>query len=234
MKRMNSKELLDQAEIRVKRINELSDSVGASEDIIAMLGEGEICFFVSGVGTTHLTPVLSQEKMQKLREWVVSEIIDLRDAKTAELEKLLGIRKPAIINPEFEAAVKDMERTGKQLIVETKECVLTGDKSITVTTEPDPLGEKLTSILQKETKRIADKPVPKAEQPKPESKMGLMTKEDVERMYIQENKTMKEIAEYYGVKKGDVNNFIYVNHLSRKNFKDDGFTDSKPSGRERP
>jgi hypothetical protein len=187
----------------------------------------------AGKETVYPNSVLPVETMDRILHTVTDALREIKLSKEIEFDKLMGKVKPAYINPSFEAAVQGMERSGKQLNVETKECVLTGDKSITVTIAPDSLEKKLTSILQKETKRIVDRPVPKAEQPKQESKMGLMTKEDVERMYIQENKTMKEIAEYYGVKKGDVNNFIYVNHLSRKNFKDDDFMDGE-SGRERP
>ena len=61
---------------------------------MAMLGDGEVCFFTSGIGTTHLTPVLSPDKLQKLREDIIVEVIRTRNDKSTELEKLLGIRKP--------------------------------------------------------------------------------------------------------------------------------------------
>ena len=187
---MNSKELLEQAEIRVKRINELSDDVGAAEDILAMLSDGEVCFFTSGIGTTHLTPVLSPDKLQKLREDIIVEVIRTRNDKSTELEKLLGIRKPAIINPEFKKAVQEMEQSNK-----------------------DQVADKLSEILQTESDRISVKP--------PLNELEI---ENVRRMYHDEAKTMKEVAEYYGVPKARLNSYITRHNLRRTSYKK-GFLD---------
>ena len=63
-----------------------------------------------------------------------------------------------------------------------------------------------------------------------------MTYEAVKHLYHDENITMKEIAEYFGVTKPVVNNFIYNNKLAKKKYKDDGFLDAKVEQRkkERP
>ncbi|MDF2907971.1 MAG: hypothetical protein K0R34_3292 [Herbinix sp.] len=201
---MNSKELLEQAEIRVKRINELSDGVGAAEDILAMLGEGEVCFFTSGIGTTHLTPVLSPEKLQKLREDIVVEVIHTRNDKSAELEKLLGIRKPATVNPEFEAATKDMFESVKK-------------------PESDPLEEKLKAVLQDEAKKIEA----------PEKSQGKYPAEaDVRKMYVEENRDRKYIANHYGISESKVNNYLFLHDIKRKATK--ASKPAEPEETERP
>jgi len=64
-----------------------------------------------------------------------------------------------------------------------------------------------------------------------------MTVEAVSKMYHEENKNMHEIADYFGVNKSKVNNFISNNKLSRKAFiKADGFRDAivEQKRKERP
>jgi hypothetical protein len=215
---MNSKELLEQAEIRVKRINELSDGVGAAEDVLAMLGEGEVCFFTSGIGTTHLTPVLSPEKLQKLREDIVVEVIHTRNDKSAELEKLLGIRKPATINPEFEKAVQEMEQSTKKQ-------------------DQDPLEEKLKVVLQDEAKKIEAPEKSQDKYPAPKQNKRVKTPEnmveaDVRKMYVEENRDRKYIADYYGISESKVNNYLFLHDIKRKATK--ASKPAEPEETERP
>lgn len=67
----------------------------------------------------------------------------------------------------------------------------------------------------------------------PVLKHPLMTEEEVKRLYQDEGKSMKEIAEYFGVTKSNVNNFIYLHKLARKKMKDDGFLDAKVEQRQK-
>lgn len=129
--------LLEQANQRVIEINKLMGEVEGFEDIINAGREAEIAFADKGAGTTYIT-VLSPEKMQELKEIVMVGIMSERDNKTAELEKLLGIRKPATINPVFEKAVQEMEQSNKK----------------------DPVEEKLTKVLQEEAKKIEEPKYP--------------------------------------------------------------------------
>lgn len=190
--------LLEQWNDHIIKGNQLSREIETIEDIIGA-GEvptAEIAFAVKGGGTTLIT-VLSEERMQRLKESVVDAINAVRDDKVRELEKLMGTRKPAIINPVFEEATKDMFQ------------------SIKKTTE-DPVEEKLTEILQEEAKKIEDKPI-----------MDEKEVDNVRRMYHDEAKTMKEIAAYYGVTKSQMNAYISKYSLRRTSYKNDGFTDSE-------
>lgn len=108
--------------------------------------------------------------------------------------------------------------------IETEHCGKKTELSLMLGKEPveeerDEVEEKLKVILEEESKVIKSTPKIKS---KPE-----MTIPDVKRMYHDENKTLKEIAEFYGVKKSAVNNFVYRNGLARKYFKDDGFRDKE-------
>lgn len=230
--------LLEQWNEHIIRGNQLSREI---EDFDRIIGAGvetnsEIAFVAKGIGTTYIS-VLSPEKMEEFKRMILNAIYNARDEKTAELEKLMGLvpviptlpngavigivsqgkplphilppdkpevvipdpvakRKPATVNPEFEAAVQDMVKSKPQKL----------DKKQPEKNEPEP-------------------------KPKQETKLSVMNYDDVKRMYQDEGKSMKEIADHYGIKKGDVNNFIYLNHLSRKKLKDDGFLDNEVQAR---
>ena len=77
----------------------------------------------------------------------------------------------------------------------------------------DRVEKKWQEILNKESKSIKES--------KPE-----MNVPDVKKMYHDEQKTMKELAEYYGVTKSMVNNFISRNGLQRTRYKK-GFKDKE-------
>lgn len=211
---MNSKELLEHWNNQMINGNRLSREIEEIEEIIVKAEQGNVCF-CNGNLTTYIR-VLSPEKMNDLKNTVIAAISNVRDEKVREFEQLLGIYN-----------------IGNVAIDPNGEVIKTGDTQPV----PDPVEVKLAEILKKEEEKIGNNPKKEEalpEQPKA-SKLRTMTKEEVERMYITENKTMKEIADYYGVKKGDVNNFIYLNHLSRKSFQtDDGYMDSKASKKERP
>ena len=91
--------------------NQLSRELEDFEGIMHAAGQPEsvIAFYgPAGFGTTFIDLVLSPEKMAEIKKMVVTSLAEARMTKEIELEKLMGIRKPATVNPEFEAAVQDM------------------------------------------------------------------------------------------------------------------------------
>jgi hypothetical protein len=204
-KRMNSKELLEQAEARVKRINELSDDLSVADDVLAMLGEGgEICFFFSGIGTTHLTPVLSQEKMQKLREEVVLEIINSRDDRTAELEQLLGIQPV----PTYQDALKSIDDLHGQFPAPATQGTL------------DEIGKQMEADrIDKPTEKFEVGSITAEDKPGPVNKSSTypegMTYKTVKKMYIEDGMTINAIAKYFKIPYAKAANFIGSNKLHR-------------------
>jgi hypothetical protein len=91
--------------------NQLSRELEGFEDImhVADKPESVIAFYgPAGSGTTFIDSVLSPEKMAEIKSLVVASLTEAKMTKEIELEKLMGIRKPATINPEFEAAVQGM------------------------------------------------------------------------------------------------------------------------------
>ena len=89
--------------------------------------------------------------------------------------------------------------------------------------KPDPVEDKLAEIIDKQVQELKDKPE--------------MTLEAVTKLYIEEGKTYREMAEYFGVNKSNINNFIYKNHLSELKQKHDcGYAKKpkQPDKKERP
>lgn len=179
--------LLEQANQRVIEINKLMGEVEGFEDIINAGREAEIAFADKGAGTTYIT-VLSPEKMQELKEIVMLGIMNERDNKTAELETLLGIRKPATINPEFEEATKGMFQSNKS--------------------EPDPVEEKLTKVLQEEAKKIEEPKYPE------------MTVELVKELYHDKGMTLDQVAKEFGTNRTALYKFVTKHNLRKPNKKD--------------
>lgn len=217
--------LLDKWNDHIIKSNQLSRELENIESIIEAAQEAEIAFYEPGVCTTSFIRVLTPEKMQELKDSVVSAINQTRDDKVKELEKLMGIRKPATINPEFEAAVQGMVQSKDKPVVVVP--AMDEAELPPVSKTPERLqGKKILgkgSELDNAVFSVEDKPVPKT-----------LTEDDVEdvrRMYQQEGKSMKEIAEHYGVTKSVVNNFVYNKKLARNKVKDDGFLDSKVQAR---
>jgi hypothetical protein len=197
---------LEQWNEHIVRGNQLSRELEDIEDILEKSKGADICFS-SGANGAVFIRVLSAEKMQALRENVVLEIMKTRNDKAVKLEKLMGIRKPAVINPEFETAVQEMESQGKKQV--------------------DPVEEKFTEILQEEAKRIEEPPVAL----KPSEILDQHSKE-IEKMYKVQMATVGSIAEIFGVKKTDVNTFLSKHKLFRTTRKEDGFLDAKVQARQ--
>lgn len=84
----------------------------------------------------------------------------------------------------------------------------------------NPIEDKLAEILDKQAQEIS----------KPE-----MTVDAVKKLFIEEGKSYQYMAEYFGVKKTDINNFITRNHLRELKQKHDcGYKEKKPDEKERP
>lgn len=168
--------LLEKANETVIKINKLMGEIEDFESIISKGRESEIAFANNG-STAYIT-VLTPEKMQDLKGIVLAAITKAREEKIAELEKLLGIEKKNIINPEFKEDDYISEFSG-------------GSKRKSINEYPE------------------------------------MTVEAVQKLYIEEGRTYKEMAEYFGVNKSVINNFITRNHLRELKEKHDSGYKSK-------
>lgn len=233
---LNSKELLEQANQRVVTINKLMGEIESFDGIMSAGRDGEVAFYTKGTGTTYIDGVLSQDKMQELKETVINAIVTTRDEKTTELEQLLGIkklppavnldfeekseplqipkRKPATINPEFEQAINKTIQTTKATNESLEEL---SDKAKTVA---NAFKESVTDVCCNEVEEIKDKPE--------------MTVELVKELYHDKNMTLDAVASELGTNRTALYKFVTKHNLRKPSKKDrDTFRDGKVK-KERP
>lgn len=213
--------LLEQWNEHIIKGNQLSRELEDFEGIMHVgdMPDSKIALF-GGAGTTFVDRVLSPEKMSELKRALWEALTEAKLTKEVELEKLMG-KKPAYINPTFEAAVQVMEQSAKAKNL----------SSIMDKPESDPVEEKLQEILQTEAKKI-EQPEENSLNRYPASKVSKkkypdgMTIESVTRMYIKEGLPSSSIANIFGISTKEVQNFITINKI-RRNQK-------KPAETERP
>lgn len=237
---MSLNNLLEQANSHVVEVNKLMGDVEMVENIINAVKEPNlvISFTQRGVGTTYIDDTLTEEELRSLKETVMVCIMRNRDDKVAKLEKLLGIRKPATINPEFEAAVQDMVKQVKK--PSTKEIPVSSykpyydegklrrafaeDKSVKQIAEEFGCapcnvydGMRKFGIEVKHPKKSrVEKAKEKQEiirEAKPEPVKPKLTVEEVKRIYTNGTANLTEAATYFGVDKKELYDFVTENHI---------------------
>lgn len=151
------------------------------------------------IGPKSIDNYVTDDIRNEIRQRAINSIEERRLEVITKLEKLMGIRKPATINPVFEAAVQEMVQQNNQ---KTSTYV---DNSVT-----DPV----------ELLEPAEKPALPA--------LDDTAVEDVRRMYQSEGKTLSEVAAVYGVTKNQVNTYVSKHNLRRTSYKkDEIFLDAK-------
>lgn len=193
---MKSKELVNQIFAKMNVIE-------SCDTVVDMIKDLEVCFYNPGdQKNVNLSEVLNDQQLTDIRGDIISRIHSNALDAQLYLEKL--DRKPATINPEFEAAVKEMELQGKA--------------------KPDPVEKKLAEVIQKEEDRIKQPPLSADE----------ILRQDIDKvreLYEDDAVTVSVIAARYGVKKTDVYTFASKNRFARMK-KPSGFLDSPK--KERP
>lgn len=215
-------ELVKQANERAKQLSILAGRIDRMDTVISAI-ENDKLLVICGFEVQSL---FGNEVANVIRQSIRSSLTAVKNQNEAELEQLLGVQQKTL-SPEMKVAITDAA---------SKESDETG-KSHCHMCEPDPVEEKLKGILQDEAKRIeSDKSLDKYPAPKKDGRKKYpenMTIEAVQKMYIDEGKTKKEIAEYFGVKESAVNNFMYLKGISRRKGKSKK-SDKKSDEKERP
>lgn len=103
-------DLITQANEHVVKVNRLCKELEEFEGInhVADMEDSIVALGHSGNMTTYIGTVLSPKKMAELKQRVVTSLTEARIEKENELQKLMGLRKAATVNPVFEEAVQDM------------------------------------------------------------------------------------------------------------------------------
>lgn len=197
-------ELVKQANERAKQLSILAGRIDRMDTVISAI-ENDKLLVICGFEVQSL---FGNEVANVIRQSIRSSLTAVKNQNEAELEQLLGVQQKTL-SPEMKVAITDAA---------SKESDETG-KSHCHMCEPDPVEEKLKRILQDEAKRVeSDKSLDKYPAPKRDRRKKYpenMTEDVVRRMYIDEGKSKKEIAEHFGVKESTVNNYLYLRGISR-------------------
>lgn len=215
-----------------KLSRELEDFEGVMH--VANMQESFIAFSHSNL-TTFVNNVLSPEKMLEIKQIVVSSLTDSKLAKEKELENLMGIRKPATINPDFETAVKEMEsqsntRPSNQRIEfdldEMKDLYINQKLSLRQISEH--FGCATSTIHSFVKKHNLSREV-KEEKPA----YPVMTVEAVREVYTNGTMSLADAAKRFGVNSNDLHTFIEKHGLKKQVVKaNDPFLDANKMGKQ--
>ncbi len=154
----------------------------------------------------------------------VFDLFQMEDAK--ELEQLLGLVPVAGVDCSSQKSVTVVTNcNGETAIVPDQVPEKPAEKfevqSITAEDKQEPEDKSLDMYPAKKDKRVKTPPN--------------MTEADIRRMYIDEGKDRKYIANYYGVSEGKINNFLYLHDIKRKKAeRHPDKPDKQPEETERP
>jgi hypothetical protein len=219
---MNSKELLEQATARARKLNDFAGELNQMEDAISVISKVEL--EVVGFDIRYRFGAVAE----KLKQDILLALITVKNEKAAELEQLLGIQPV----PEKVVTKKNCltgETAVEQVHPEVK--VRTEFASVAIRESADAVADTLAGILQEEAKRIEapdNKSLGKYPPDKRPPKLSDDLYPDIKRMYMDENKQAKEIAEHYNVDVKYVNAFLAKHKLRRKMY-DKSISTPKPA-----
>ncbi len=235
---MGSMSLVEKWNEHIVQGNKLSRELEDFEGImhVANMPESFIAFSHSNL-TTFVNNVLSPEKMLEIKQIVVSSLSDSKIAKEKELESLMGIRKPAIINPVFEAAVKEMEsqpksKPGNQKVEldidRLKDLYINQKLPLRIIAEVFGCAESTIHKYIKQNninREVKEKVI--------EPAFPVMTVEAVRQVYTNGTMSLADAAKHFGVGSNDLHTFIERNGLKRQVLKsNDPFIDKNKMGKE--
>lgn len=233
--------LIEQWNEHIVQGNRLSRELEDFEGImhVADMQESKVALAgPSGTGTTFVDLVLSPEKMEEIKRLVVVSLNEARMTKEIELEKLMGVRKPATINQEFETAVQDMVKTdppkkkptGRKAVEldleKVKDLYIT--KGLPCRKIADQCGcaeNTIRNYIKKHnlTRDNAAQPVEPAEKPA----YPVMTVEAVRKIYTNGSLSLADAAKHFGVASGEIYTYIEKHGLKRQVVKpNDPFLDA--------
>lgn len=212
---MDSKELL-QAKEKANKQLALIEDIEKAERTLERAKNAVVCFYSVATGNVFIEKVADPEKLEVIKDMALTAIMNYRDDRVKELKQLLGIQQvPVIPKLASEATIP-----GKPAIVNpdfdkaVNEMIASVKKSAT-------LPEEIKSLDKYPAKRDGRKKYPEN-----------MTENVVRKMYVDEGKSKKEIADYFGVKESTVNNYLYLRGISRRKNKKD--KPAEPEEKERP
>lgn len=106
----NGDDVLELAANHVKEIIELAERRKKAVEVFNSITDStNVCLYQPG-GMTQFSDLISEESMEQIRQSTVQAICNAKDDIAKQIKEKIGIkdRKPAVINQDFEQAVKEM------------------------------------------------------------------------------------------------------------------------------
>ncbi len=104
---MNTQELFELGSKKVVEINKLMSGIEEVDKRMSNCSSDTIIALQGVNGTIRVDDILPTEVIVSLTESVMNAINTVRSKREFELERLLGLAKPAMVNPVSEGAVQD-------------------------------------------------------------------------------------------------------------------------------
>lgn len=219
---MERNEVLKKSQDLVNQIYENMGIIESCDTVAEKIRGLDICFNDPD-SKQHVTlnGVLREEQLEDIRDEIIATIYKNSMEAQKFLERL--DRKPAVINPEFEAAFQEMIGPVKK----------DPEPEVVI---PDKLEIKHSTTIDKQVKQVKVVPIPaekslekfpaKRKSPYPEH----MTEAAVRELYINQGKTITQVASHFGVEYSKANSFI-TGHKLHRNQQESA---KQPAEKERP
>lgn len=202
---MNIEELLDRADKRIAEVEKIKNIRNSIKDIKTIEGmlKSEISLIKLQQGNmeVRMDMIIENDEYKELKEVIENKLGEFIQQRTDNLKQLLDHHQSTPIDSETKtAADKEIKQAINNIF---------GTEIISIPSD---------SWNAPEDKSLSKYPAPKRDKRKkyPEN----MTENVVRKMYVDEGKSKKEIAEYFGVKESTVNNFLYLKGIRRKSKKE--------------
>lgn len=148
----NGDDVLELASNHVKEIMELADCRRKALEVFNSITDNtNVCLYQSG-GMTQFGDLISQESMEQIKQSTVQAICNAKDDIAKQIKEKIGIKekKAAVINQDFEQAVKVVKKVEKleiepgMTVEKVKE--LFWDKDYTIEKTAEVLGVKRSTL----------------------------------------------------------------------------------------
>lgn len=241
---MVREEVLEKSRELVNQIYEKMNVIESCDTLAKKVKDLDVCFNDSdNKQVVSLYGILSEGQLSSVRENIVNIIYSNATEAQSFLERLN--RKPATINPEFEAAVQDMVESGSKPKTGGRKTIeldinQVSDMYINQGMTYKAIAEKLkcsdftvrkfcnNNGIVREAVPV-NKPIEPAEKPA----YPVMTVEAVREIYTNGSMSLADTAKYFGVGSGDLYKYIEKHGLKRKIVKsNDPFRDKNKMGKD--
>ncbi|WP_033166904.1 hypothetical protein [Clostridium sp. KNHs205] len=231
---MLREEVLNSSRELVNKIYEKMNVIEICDSVAEKVKNLDVCFNdPDGKQVVSLDGILTADQLTVIRDGIIDKIYDNAAIAQSFLEKLN--RKPATVNPVFEEAVQDMEKSSKGKASGRKSIDLDIDQvkelyvnqGLSFRKVADQCGCSENTVrnfaMKHNITREASEPVG----------YPVMTVEAVRKVYTDGSMSLADTAKYFGIESTKLHTFIEKNNLKKVVVKPkDPFMDANKMGKD--